>query len=536
MVKRSGVGGSARLGIGSGSMATLAETRGASLSGPASSIGRRSASSLVRSSPLGSPAPLAPSSSAVAVSSGGPRRGRLESALAASADVATLESAVATLVEDQFAASTRAARKSLLATWVKLHDAAFRHDLPGVPAFPLSVLSLRRVGALFKAGRYQSFDNYLARAKAEHISLGSGLGGGWSVELERAYADTRRSVNRGAGSSRQSQPIDPLKVAALDLGEAPLVHRGPVAPGDFALVGIFFMLREIELTAALLGHVSFSPCASLANHSSGSASLLLPTSKTDLKALGATRTWDCVCRVRDLSAACPVHALLRQRARVQGIAEDLGLEASELPLFPDARGLQVAKGASVATIVALPKLYGCPVTDAVGACLFGGHSFRTGGAAFLAARGINPYKIQALGRWRSPLVIHYAGAALATGLALDLCGLGAVAPGSAPLVPPLAVADGFVESCISPVPNRPAPIVPAAPGVYVVNRDSNCVHWAPSPSEGCTRCGWGITPGRVRFDINFPEATPFEKICGSCLPELREQQLQSELLAMSDSE
>ena len=101
-------------------------------------------------------------------------------ALAASSDMASVDTAVAALVEDQFAASTRAARKSLLNTWIKLHEAAFRHDLPDVPALPLSALSIRRVGALFKAGRYQSFDNYLARAKAEHISLGPGLGLGLS--------------------------------------------------------------------------------------------------------------------------------------------------------------------------------------------------------------------------------------------------------------------------------------------------------------------------------------------------------------------
>ena len=60
--------GSARLGIGSGSLATLAETRGAPLSGPSSS-GRRSApSSAGRSSPLGPSAPVASRSTSVGVS------------------------------------------------------------------------------------------------------------------------------------------------------------------------------------------------------------------------------------------------------------------------------------------------------------------------------------------------------------------------------------------------------------------------------------------------------------------------------------
>ena len=45
---------------------------------------------------------------------------------------------------------------------------------------------------------------------------------------------------------------------------------------------------------------------------------------------------------------------------------------------------------------------------------------RTGGAHFLASRGVHPFKIQALGRWKSGLVVHYAGEALATNMATDL--------------------------------------------------------------------------------------------------------------------
>ena len=44
--------------------------------------------------------------------------------------------------------------------------------------------------------------------------------------------------------------------------------------------------------------------------------------------------------------------------------------------------------------------------------LYGGHSLRTGGASALAGLGINPYRIQAMGRWNSPLVIKYAGVSM----------------------------------------------------------------------------------------------------------------------------
>ena len=59
----------------------------------------------------------------------------------------------------------------MLKTWKAFHAAAFAHDLPHVPAFPLSPMAIRRVGALFRAGRYASYDNYASRAKAEHLAL-----------------------------------------------------------------------------------------------------------------------------------------------------------------------------------------------------------------------------------------------------------------------------------------------------------------------------------------------------------------------------
>ena len=73
--------------------------------------------------------------------------------------------------------------------------------------------------------------------------------------------------------------LDTIAVAGLDLGDAPLISGGPVAPVDFAVAGTFFLLREIELAAARVGHVT------VAAHGS-SATWLLPKSKTDCRAVG----------------------------------------------------------------------------------------------------------------------------------------------------------------------------------------------------------------------------------------------------------
>ena len=45
---------------------------------------------------------------------------------------------------------------------------------------------------------------------------------------------------------------------------------------------------------------------------------------------------------------------------------------------------------------------------------------RTGGAAYLAGRGIHPLTLQSLGRWRSSLVAYYAGESLHANVANDL--------------------------------------------------------------------------------------------------------------------
>ena len=145
------------------------------------------------------------------------------------------------------------------------------------------------------------------RAKSEHLALALAGTGAWSAELTAAYKDAVRSVNRGVGIARQSKPLDTLAVAGLCLPDAPLVTGGPVAPGDFVVAGTFFMLREVEITSARYEHVTVSADGSSANW-------LLPTSKTDHKAVGVCRSWDCTCAVPGLEAACPVHALMRQKA------------------------------------------------------------------------------------------------------------------------------------------------------------------------------------------------------------------------------
>ena len=82
----------------------------------------------------------------------------------------------------------------------------------------------------------------------------------------------------------------------------------------------------------------------------------------------------------------------------------------DIPLFPTSNGLRITKDAAVATITAVVVKQGLPTTcHSSGGALYGGHSLRTGGAQTLAGLGVDPLRIQSMGRWRSSLVIRYSG-------------------------------------------------------------------------------------------------------------------------------
>ena len=121
-----------------------------------------------------------------------------------------------------------------------------------------------------------------------------------------------------------------------------------------------------------------------------------------------------------MSSVCPVCALARQRDRALAVARRCGVDPDSAPLFPTSDGLEVDRGAAVATIEAIVAAYGEQTQDDLGCSLYGGHSLRTGGAFLLASLGANPHKIQGLGRWRASLVIQYAGEAMHSGIARDL--------------------------------------------------------------------------------------------------------------------
>ena len=91
-----------------------------------------------------------------------------------------------------------------------------------------------------------------------------------------------------------------------------------------------------------------------------------------------------------------------------------------MPLFPTEAGGRITKTSAVATIVEIVSRLGTPTRcDNSGGQLYGGHSLRTGGAQYLAGLGVDPLRIQAMGRWRSSLVIRYSCNKGAHGITAD---------------------------------------------------------------------------------------------------------------------
>ena len=131
----------------------------------------------------------------------GATRGSLVAAGATAASDENMAVAIAALLKDQFASTSAAARNSMLRTWMSMHRMAHCRDAEPPPAFPLTEDKLIRIAALFKSAGYKSFDNYLSRAKAEHLALGIESGGEWTPTLDRAARDAARSVSRGVGES-----------------------------------------------------------------------------------------------------------------------------------------------------------------------------------------------------------------------------------------------------------------------------------------------------------------------------------------------
>ena len=150
----------------------------------------------------------------------------------------------------------------------------------------------------------------------------------------------------------------------------------------------------------------------------------------------------------------------------------------------------------------------------------------------LARRGVNPFRIQSLGRWKSPLVIHYAGEALSTGLALELA-TSAPQPSVQPPAPATHLQD-FVDSldrrlaALESLDDIPAAAPTATRTValdeprLIKNDESGVFHASHTAPDGpleqqVSVCGWWYAKRPHSDPGSIPMQTPFKDICPRCL-------------------
>ena len=235
-----------------------------------------------------------------------------------------------------------------------------------------------------KIGGYRSAMQYLDLAKQEHIRLGHC----WTEQHAQAYKVCARSCKRGLGSAKQAAALPLGRLHEIDEGKVS-VPSGPTKPVTSTIVASWWLLRELEASRARVRHITLQA-------DTRTVSWLLPSSKTDVAALGATRRHSCSCSVLQ-AGLCPYH-LVVELIRDKGPAD---------PVFSDARGLPPAKAGWADTFQQLASMLNLPICWPNGARAYTGHSARATGAQFMASRGIELWRVQIFGRWGSDAILRY---------------------------------------------------------------------------------------------------------------------------------
>jgi len=313
----------------------------------------------------------------------------------------------------------------------------------------------------------------------------------------------------------------------------PLCNDGPVGFRNALVCGAFWMLRELEISSALVRHISVD------------ATLLsiewnLPASKTDVKALGKIRRWGCVC-AGSLAEPCPAHAVLDQ---LRLLATLFGARyGPDLPLFPTAAGRVADRRRVVESIEVVALRVGEPLVDAAGSRRFGGHSLRVTGARTLAASGVDVLLIQLMARWSSDVVLRYVSEAPLAAITDAFRGrsrLNVAAPRSAVGAPADLQA---ALSAVQAAPQADARLkdylseelslataaagrgeAPPAEG-YILNTGSSVVHkplvWSRSvpPLGWRTECGWPF--GTTSSSWQAAAEAPHSAQCRTCFRRAR---------------
>ena len=459
------------------------------------------------------------------------RRGITADALAALRD-AGVTALVDDLLKDRYAQSAEASNASLLKTWAHFHAEAFRRSPNDAtcsePMLPLTVRSLVIIGALFKAGGYRSYPNYVSIIKSAHIEEGHD----WSHLLQHTSAWVTRSVLRGIGPARQSCSFAFDKLILLPRSAAPLTEKGPHNPIHMALLASIFLLREVEASTATVSAWTLST-------DKKEVTWKLPASKSDHMALGVSRSWPCLCGLHTIP--CPYHLALEHLAWLTGSEFSSDPES---PLFPSVDGSMASKATVVVTFEQIGLLCGQPLISDTGLRLFGGHTPRVTGSQLLAAIGIEINKIRLMARHSGDAINRYVQDAPLRSLRADLglpstgmtaqpasSGSSAAAAATlkrvALLEATVAKLDSSLREHAQALADPRSEVV--LPQLFIQNAVTKTVHLTRPTNDSRGVCGWtfkGDTARARRKDAakrtfwELPDIVgiPGHLLCERCLP------------------
>ena len=390
-----------------------------------------------------------------------------------------------------------------LTRWAELAKAAGHSD----PWAFTERLIIDVMAALVEA-RFRSAGGYLNAARQAFVANGGQV----TDTIRLLCRNLARAARRGQGPPRQSSGLPLERCGELPGGPEPWAKRGPTRPRAAIVVGAWWLLREIELSAVTIGQVT--------DKLAGGVGISLPASKCDAVGTGATRSHVCVCDLAPAAAsicpACTVRALVSARKLELGKRADWQGE----PLFPDVNGARCTKAGIQATIVAAAATLGLETRASTGALLFTGHALRATGAMCLAAAGLDANSVGLLGRWGSDVVRIYMREAPLR--ALQTVARAVVAPAVPTISAQLAPA-------WAPLPGTPAAAFdPGEP--YVLNMgphgNSPVAHAVrltiPAYCEPRSECCWRFRPAgaRARRCASIPVGAVACKQCFRSAPSL----------------
>ena len=207
------------------------------------------------------------------------------------------ESSLRALGQDMLAPSSGPSVDSRLRTWQTICDAWAQ------PCFPLTLDNVRRASASFKARRCLSAKQYFAIVCAyQQRELGIPI----DPIIRQCIKGNLRSIERGLGPSRLKEafPLPALRPLICPTDIEPFDSGRVAHAADVLVIGVWWMLREVELAAARVQHLQV-------HHTT--ATLTLPFSKTDCGGQMVSRApWSV--------PACPRHTYFAHTTQLSGTA------------------------------------------------------------------------------------------------------------------------------------------------------------------------------------------------------------------------